>query len=169
MNAWLRYLLIDLTAGVCIALLIRMFVFVLAYVKGRSMMDTLNDGEVVFALRRHREIRRFDVVLCRYPPKRGKKRRNIAVKRVVGLPGETIAIEEDTLLVNGEPVPESFPRRSSLRPMSERTVEPGCYFLLGDNRPASRDSRSIGAVPEGDVFAIVKCVVFPFRKIRRIG
>ena len=147
MKGWLIYLLAEITAGVLIALLLRRFVCLLAYVKGKSMMDTLRDGEVVFALRRrlHGEIRRFDVVLCRYP-----RRKGLFIKRVVGLPGETVAIEEDGLMVNGNPVAE------------------GEYFVLGDNRPSSKDSRSVGAIPEAAIIAVAKCVVLPVRRIRRL-
>lgn len=166
MSFWLKYLLVDLTLGVTIALLLRRFVCALCYVKGKSMMDTLNDGEVVFALRRRKNtpIRRFDIVLCRYP-----KRKGLFIKRVVGLPGEIIAVTEDQLYINGGPIEENFPRRKNLRDMTEREVPPGAYFLLGDNRPASSDSRRIGAIAEGEIIAVAKCVVFPFNKIRRIG
>ena len=164
MNFWLKYLLIDLTLGVCLALLLRRFVCVLCYVKGKSMMDTLQDGEVLFALRRHGALKRFDIVICRYP-----KRKGLFVKRVIGLPGERIAVEEDVLLVNGEPVAENFPRRKHLTPMTERIVDEGAYFLMGDNRTASKDSRSVGCIAEDQILAVGKCVVFPFRKIRRIG
>lgn len=161
----LKYLLIDAAVGIVLALLLRRFVCMLVYVKGKSMQDTLQNGEVMFALRRrlHGEIRRFDVVLCHYPGRKG-----MFVKRVVGLPGETIYIEEDILYVNGEPVPENFPRRKSLRPMGERSIGPGEYFVLGDNRPASRDSRSVGAIPLEQIVGAAKCVVFPFGKVRRI-
>ena len=161
----LKYLLIELCTGVAIALLLRWLVCVLCYVKGHSMQDTLQNGEIVFALRRrlHGEIHRFDVILCRYP-----KRKGLFVKRVVGLPGETIRIDEDILYVNEEPFEENFPRRKCLRPMTERQIGANEYFVMGDNRPASRDSRSVGPIPLNDIVAVVKCVVFPFGKIRKI-
>lgn len=163
---WLKYLLIELSLGVVIALLLRRFVCILCYVKGRSMMDSLNNGEIVFARRRNKGmvLQRFDVVLCRYP-----KRKGLFVKRVIGLPGERIAVTENTLIINGEAVEENYPRKKHLTDMSEREVPPGAYFLMGDNRPASKDSRSVGAIEEGEIIAVAKCVVFPFNKIRRIG
>ena len=165
MNFWLKYLLIDLTLGVIIALILRRFVCVLCYVKGKSMMDTLHNGEIVFALRKHKRTRlqRFDIVLCRYP-----KRKGLFVKRVIGLPGETIAVTENILHVDGEPVEENFPRRRHLVDMSERIVPEGAYFLMGDNRPASSDSRRIGAIAQEEIVAVVKRVIFPLRKIRRL-
>ena len=165
MQAWRKYLLTELAAGVILALLLRRFVCLLAHVKGRSMQDTLQNGEVVFALRRrqHGRIRRFDVVLCRYPNRKG-----YFVKRVVGLPGEMVAIVEDVLQINGEPVEENFPRRRCLRDMAERQLDTDEYFVLGDNRPASRDSRSIGPIRRKDIAAVCKCVLFPIGRIRKI-
>lgn len=162
---WWMWPLAELILAVVIVLLLRRFVCVLAYVKGRSMRDTLQDGEIVFALRRslHGEIQRFDVVLCKYP-----RRKGLFVKRVVGLPGETLRVEDDVLYVNGEAVDEDFPKRSCLRPMTERMVPDNTYFVMGDNRPASRDSRSVGSIALEEIVAVVKCVVFPFRRIRKI-
>ena len=161
---WLKYLLIELCLGVGIALFLRRFVCLLCYVKGKSMMDTLQDGEIVFARRRHGSLQRFDIVLCRYPGKKG-----LFIKRVVGLPGEMVAVTEDKLIINGEEIPENYPRRKHLRDMSEREVPPGAYFLLGDNRPGSSDSRRYGAIAEGEIIAVAKFVVYPPNKMRRIG
>ena len=100
----LKYLLIEATLGVIIALLLRRFVCVLCYVKGRSMMDTLTGGEIIFARRRSKQapIARFTVVLCRYPGRKG-----LFIKRVIGLPGERIAVIEDQLHIDGEIIAEN--------------------------------------------------------------
>lgn len=160
-----QYMLMECGIALVLALLLRRFVFLLAFVKGRSMQNTLYDGELIFALRRMfwRRIQRFDVVLCKYP-----KRKGLFVKRVVALPGERVAMAEGILYINGEAIEESFPRKICMREMDERTVPEGCYFVMGDNRPASRDSRSVGAIAENQIIALVKCVVYPFGKIRRI-
>lgn len=165
MSGWLKYLIADVVLGITFALLLRQFVCLLCYVKGRSMQDTLQNGEMIFALRRrlHGEIRRFDVILCKYPNRKG-----LFVKRVVGLPDEIIWIDEDVLYANGEAVREHFPRRKCLRPMAEKQIGADEYFVLGDNRPASRDSRTVGPIPREMIVAVVKCVVFPFGRIRRI-
>ena len=162
----LTYLLMDAVLGVVLALLLRRFVCVLCYVKGRSMMDTLTGGEIVFARRRrkHAPIPRFSIVLCRYPGRKG-----LFIKRVIGLPGESIAVTEDILHINGEAIDENFPRRRMLRDMEEREIPPGCYFLMGDNRPASSDSRRIGPIAQEEIIAIAKYVVFPLKKRRKIG
>ena len=155
----------EFAAGVAIALLLRRFVCLFAFVKGQSMMDTLRSGDMVFALRRGLcgELRRFDVVLCRYP-----NRKQLFVKRIVALPGERVAIAEGRLMIDGAPVEEAFSLRPSSRDMAERTLGEGEYFVLGDNRPASRDSRGVGPIREEKILAVARCVVFPPRRIRRI-
>ena len=162
----LKYLLIEATLGVIIALLLRRFVCVLCYVKGRSMMDTLTGGEIIFARRRSKQapIARFTVVLCRYPGRKG-----LFIKRVIGLPGERIAVIEDQLHIDGEIIAENYPRRRMLRDMEEREIPQGHYFLMGDNRPASSDSRRIGPIAQEEIIAAAKYVVFPLKKWRRIG
>lgn len=161
---WLQTLL-ECILGLLIALFLRRFVCMFAFVKGRSMQNTLQDGELLFGQRRtfRRRINRFDVVLCKYP-----KRKGLFVKRVVALPGERVAMRDGVLYINHDALEEAFPLKVYLREMTERTVPDDSYFVMGDNRPASRDSRSVGAIADAKVIAIVKCVVFPFRKIRRI-
>ena len=161
----LARILAELALGVAAALLLRRYVCVLAYVKGSSMRDTLRNGELLFALRRgmRRRLERFDVVLCRYPG-----RKELFVKRVVALPGERISLAEGALLIDGEPVEEAFPLRQGRRTMAERALVEGEYFVLGDNRPASRDSRAVGPIADREIVAVVRCVVFPPTRIRRI-
>lgn len=163
--AFLGRLLTEVAVGVLVALLIRRFVCVLAFVKGRSMMDTLRNGEVFLALRRgvSGKLKRFDVVLCRYPG-----RRELFVKRVVALPGERVSLEEGALQIDGAPVEERFSLRSGRRTMEERVLAPGTYFVLGDNRPCSRDSRSVGPIADDQILAVARWVLFPFRRMRRI-
>ena len=162
---WIVEWIAEIAAGVALALLLRRFVCVIAVVKGRSMMDTLRNGDIVFALRRGLcgRPRRFDVVLCRYP-----NRRQMFVKRIVALPGERVAIEDGALMIDGAPVEEPFPLRPVRRDMLERVLGAGEYFVMGDNRASSHDSRSVGPLAEGMIVAVARCIVFPPRRIRRL-
>ena len=155
----------EAAIGVLLALLLRFFVCMLVRVKGRSMMDTLHNGDFMLALRYglFGGIRRFDVVICRYPGRKG-----YFVKRVVGLPGERISMAEGALYIDGEIAAEDFPLRKSLRSLEERTLGPEEYFVMGDNRPCSHDSRRIGPIPRSAIRARVCCVFWPPRRCRRI-
>lgn len=162
-NLWIEWI-VEIAAGVALALLLRRFVCLLAVVKGNSMRDTLRGGELLFALRRGLcgGIRRFDVVLCRYPG-RGRK---LFVKRVVALPGERVAMTEGTLFIDGAPVAENFALRRCRRELVERALGPGEYFVMGDNRPISHDSRSVGPICEKDILAVALCALLPPRRLR---
>ena len=155
----------EAAVGVLLALLLRFFVCMLVRVKGRSMMDTLHNGDFMLALRYglFGDVRRFDVVICRYPGRKG-----YFVKRVVGLPGERVSMEEGALYIDGEVVAEDFPLRKSLRGFEERTLGPDEYFVMGDNRPCSHDSRRIGPIHRSAIRARVCCVFWPPRRCRRI-
>ena len=86
---WWKYVLCDAALAILILILLRC-VFLLAWVKGTSMRDTLSDRDILLARRygRRRDVRRFDVVLCRYP-----NRKETFVKRVIALPNEMISIQ----------------------------------------------------------------------------
>ena len=155
----------EAVTGVLLALLLRRFVCMLVRVKGRSMQDTLHDGDFMLALRYglFGRIRRFDVVICRYPGRNGH-----FVKRVVGLPGERVSMTEGALYINGAEVTEDFPLRRSLRGFDERTLGPDEYFVMGDNRPCSSDSRRVGPIHRRAILARVCCVFLPLRRRQRI-
>ena len=162
---WIPEAMIEIAAGVAIALILRRFVCLFAVVKGSSMRDTLRNRDVLFVLRRGvcGCLRRFDVVVCRYP-----NRRQMFVKRIVALPGERVAIEGGVLRIDGAPVEESFAHRPNRRDMLERKLGAGEYFVMGDNRPSSRDSRSVGPIAEGMILGVAKLVVFPPRRIKKL-
>ena len=155
----------EAATGVLLALLLRFFVCMLVRVKGKSMMDTLHNGDFMLALRYglFGRIRRFDVVICRYPGRKGH-----FVKRVVGLPGERVSMTEGALYVDGAEVTEDFPLRRSLRGFDERTLGPDEYFVMGDNRPCSSDSRRVGPIHRRAILARVCCVFLPLRRRQRI-
>ena len=150
---------------VVISLLLRRFVCALAWVKGNSMMDTLKNRELMFVLRygMFGEPERFDVVVCRYPNRKG-----LFVKRVIALPGETISMEEDVIFINGEPVEEDFARRSCVRVIPEQTLDDDAYFVMGDNRPGSHDSRRVGPIRRDQILYHAVSVVWPLKKRRKI-
>lgn len=140
--------------SLAIILPIRYFLIQPFYVKGASMEPTFDDHEYLIIDElsyRFREPERGEVVVFRYP----LDPRQYFIKRVVGLPGETVKISGDRVTIISEEFPEGKPLDESAYLPSEvptrgdRTVAlgPDEYFVLGDNRSASLDSRTFGPLP----------------------
>jgi signal peptidase I len=126
-------------------------------VKGVSMAPTLAAGDR-FLLNRfaylHREPQRGELVVLKDPETGG-----MIVKRIVGLPCETVIMQNDSAFVNGRRLIEPYasnPTRRDQSPLGKATVVPrGYYFVLGDNRTRSLDSRAFGAVPRGSILGVI--------------
>ena len=125
-------------------------------------------------------MQRGDVVICRYPGRMESSlpigaavsldHYTLFVKRLVALPGDTVEISSGVLYVNGEAVPNpekmgSVPRDYALRQLGEDE-----YFVIGDNRRTSHDSRSddVGPISASAIMGKVKCVLLPLSKIRGV-
>ena len=152
-------------------------------VEGGSMCDTLRDGEVLlasplpYALG---EMRRGDIVICRYPGRTegslpltaalGLTRHTLFVKRLVALPGDTLEIHGGRLYVNGALSADPPAMASTPRELARRTLGPDEYFVMGDNRFSSLDSRAEGVGPlrRTDLVAKVLLAVWPLSSIRAI-
>ena len=173
----------TLLAAVVIASLIRAFIAEPIRVDGDSMKNTLLDNEIVLVSKLDYlfgDMQRGDVVICRYPGRitgtfnlgasLSIDNHTLFVKRLVALPGDTVAISGGTLYVNGKEVadPEkmaSIPRDYPLRQLGEDE-----YFVIGDNRRTSHDSRSddVGPISRSAIMGKVKCVLLPFSAIRGV-
>ena len=184
---------LTIAAAVVMAFLIRAFVFEPVRVEGESMDTTLANGEIMFVTKfdyasnwlsfpwqdtaakenaaritTGSDPKRFDVVICRYP---GRGDTNF-VKRVVGLPGDTVELRNGWLYVNGERYEEPYIqdeyRGGRLNTFGPVTVPEGCYFVMGDHRNNSNDSRSQGAISRDMIIGHVRSVVFPFGNWRGV-
>ena len=150
----------DLVRGALVILCLHWFVFQISVVRGHSMEPSLEDGDrlvvdrIVYALS---EVRRFDMVVLRYPVDPSVD----FVKRVVGLPGDRIALESGQLRLNGALISEEFLHIPDHAAMNETVVPPEHYFVLGDNRPISCDSREFGLVPQENLKGKVRVRFWP--------
>mgnify|MGYP002259381747 FL=1 len=140
-------------------------------VDGSSMLNTLEDSEFMIATKFDYlmgDPERFDIVICDYPNTDDGMYR---VKRVIGLPGETIELKKGELYVNGEHVEQQFDMTPNETDFGPFPVPEGHYFVMGDNRNNSKDSRSpmVGALERRMIKGHVRCVVFPLNKARILG
>jgi len=113
-------------------------------IRGSSMSPTFKDGETAIGVRNVDPIVRGDVIGFRYPRDETKS----FIQRVIGLPGEDIEITNGRVAINGRPIEEPYVLAENNVPfsMSRRRIADGEYFVMGDNRGNSSDSRSWGTV-----------------------
>ncbi len=151
-----------------LAFVVRTFIFEPVRVDGSSMLNTLENNEFMVATKfdyLFGDPERFDIVICDYPNTDDGMYR---VKRVIGMPGETIELREGKLYVNGEYVEQTFdmtPNETNFGPFE---VPEDSYFVMGDNRNNSKDSRSpmVGPLNRKLIKGHVRAVVFPLNKMR---
>ncbi len=142
-RVWTR----DLLIAIGLALVIIVFLYQPVKVEGTSMAPLLSDQERIFINKfvyRFESIHRGDVVVFWYPLDRSKS----FIKRVVGLPGEVVEIRRGVLYLNGQIVPEPYvpPRYTDVTDYGPIKVPTGSYFVMGDHRISSNDSRVFGPV-----------------------
>ena len=153
-----------------LAFVVRTFIFEPVRVDGSSMLNTLTDSDFMIATKFDYLLgdpERFDIVICDYPNTDDGMYR---VKRVIGLPGETIELRAGELYVDGEHVAQDFDMTENETYFGPLTVPEGCYFVMGDNRNNSKDSRSpmVGPLKRSQIKGHVRCVVFPFGRMQWI-
>jgi signal peptidase I len=149
LRGWTR----DLAVALGLALVIIIFLYQPVKVEGTSMAPLLSDQERIFINKfvyRFGPIERGDVVVFWYPLDRSKS----FIKRVVGLPGETVELRAGRLYIDGKEskesyVPAEFLDGSSYGPV---LVPPDSYFVMGDHRDSSNDSRVFGPVPARSIY-----------------
>ena len=142
-RVWTR----DLLIAIGLALVIIVFLYQPVKVEGTSMAPLLSDQERIFINKfvyRFEPIQRGDVVVFWYPLDRTKS----FIKRVVGLPGEIVQIRQGAVYVDGKIVPEPYvpPQYEDLSDFGPVTVRKDSYFVMGDHRISSNDSRVFGSV-----------------------
>lgn len=169
--------LIELFVSLMLALFLRLAVVNLARIRGSSMLPTLRNGEWALVWRlgyRFHPPKRQDVVICHYPGRRMKHCKRIPqafVKRVIGLPGDTIEFAEGRVHVSGVPLDEPYLAPENCRFLRDRpafTLGADEYFVMGDNRDHSNDSRSVGCIRRRAIRGRVVCTLWPVVRVRRV-
>lgn len=189
LKEWGPFILFVLVLG-----LSRLFLWQPVKVDGHSMDPTLADGERLIVLD-HTKINRFDIVVAKETEDGQTKE---IVKRVIGMPGDTITYNDDTLYINGKEVDEKYldeykqaldddqlqdiyAYNSLFQELAEKAdafttdsdgnteftvkVPKGEYYLMGDDRIVSKDSREVGTFPKASIVGEVKFRFWPLSKI----
>jgi signal peptidase I len=148
-RVWTR----DLLIAIGLALVIIVFLYQPVKVEGTSMAPLLSDQERIFINKfvyRFESIHRGDVVVFWYPLDRSKS----FIKRVIALPGETVTIRQGVVTVNGAVVPEPYvpPQYEDVSDYGPTRVPADSYFVMGDHRISSNDSRVFGPVPSQFIY-----------------
>lgn len=162
-------LLHDVSITVLFCFFIVTFVAQPVRVQGASMQPRIEDNERILVnkfIYRFQGVERGDVVVFYYPRDPSVS----YIKRVIGLPGDRVEIRSGAVYVNGDAIEEPY-LLSQFRDrydMPETTVERGHYFVMGDHRSSSMDSRSFGPVPEKYIYGKAAFCVWPIAKTGRV-
>lgn len=159
---WLR----DLILSLLLAFIVIVFFYQPVQVEGTSMMPEIYNHERIFINKfvyRFEPVRRFDIVVFHYPLDPSKS----YIKRVVGLPGEWVAIRGGKVYINGKALDESFvPSYYVDHDNYPRTlIPPDHYFVLGDHRDDSNDSREWGTVARRYIYGKAVFVYWPLSQV----
>jgi signal peptidase I len=165
-KGWLK----DILLAVVIAFLMVVFLYQPVKVEGTSMQPELLDQERIFVnkfLYHFEEIHRGDIVVFWYPKDPSKS----FIKRVVGVPGDLVAIRDGQVYINGELLRERYVPRGyqDFDSYPPTRVKDGHYYVLGDHRNASNDSRSWGLVPRRFIYGKAVFRYWPVEKAGFLG
>jgi signal peptidase I len=165
LSRWIRDVLISLAVSAFFII----FLYQPVKVEGTSMMPTLADQERVFINKfvyRLEPIQRGDVVVFRYPRDTSKS----YIKRVIALPGDRVRIDDGLVYVNGRLTTEDYvpAMYEDVRSYSETVVPPHSYFVLGDHRNLSNDSRDFGPVDDSYIYGKAVFGYWPWAKLGKL-
>ena len=143
---------------IILGLLVKKFVVSPIKVNGTSMMTTLHDGDIMILNiigYRFEKINRFDIVVV-------DEGNEYLIKRVIGLPGEEIEYKDNQLYVNGKKIKENYGSQETED--FKVKVKKNSYYVLGDNRTNSLDSRHFGAFKKNRIIGKTSLIIFPFNR-----
>jgi len=144
---------------ILVVLILRTFVITPIIVSGESMVPTLDGGELMLLKKYDTSYERFDIVVVN----KNVEGDNL-IKRVIGLPGETIKYRNGNLYINDEIIEDTYAYGETGN-FREITLGNDEYFLMGDNREISLDSRSLGIIKNKEIEGTVGIVLYPFNKL----
>lgn len=162
LGRWVWEVVQTLVLAGLLIVFFRAFLFQNYIVEGNSMVETLYPQDRLIVSRISYivgEPQRGDIIVFQYPydPDRD------FVKRIIGLPGETVAIQNGVIFIDGKPLPvEDYVKHPSFESVASTTLDEDEYFVMGDNRAGSSDSRSWGALKDSNIIGKAWLIYFPF-------
>lgn len=151
--------LIPYLVIILVVMVIRTFIVTPIMVRGDSMYPTLEGNEIMLLKKYDTDYKRFDVVVI----DKNVEGDNL-IKRVIGLPGETIRCRNNVVYIDGKPLDDSYAYGSTDN-FQEIKLGDDEYFVMGDNREISLDSRVIGVIKKNEIDGTAGITIFPFSKI----
>lgn len=150
--------LIPYVIIILVVVLIRTFIVTPVQVEGRSMVPTLQDNQILLLKKYQRNYKRFDIVVI----DDGNEK---LIKRIIGLPGETLEVRDNKLYINGKYVKEEFEhdKTDDFIYNKKKKIPEGYYFVMGDNRDNSMDSRVFGVFSKDQILGVTSFSLFPFQ------
>ena len=143
-----------------VIILVRSFIVTPIRVNGDSMNNTLKNGDYMILKKyKKNDLKRFDIVVADYKDDTTEEK---LIKRVIGLPGETVEYKDNKLYINNKYVKSTYQtgKTENFRDYCDKNE----YFIMGDNRGNSFDSRSFGCIKKDKINGTTNFVLFPFGK-----
>jgi signal peptidase I len=167
---------VVIAIAVVLALVVRAYVVQTFYIPSPSMEPTLQIGDRILVLKAAYDFTSpaiGDVIVFRAPPKEhlmcSEPEVQDLVKRIIALPGDTISSKGNTIYIDGKPLVQPWQHTSQLGPaIRPQTIPPNQYFVMGDNRPDSCDSRVWGTVPRANIIGKAIVIFWPLSRISTI-
>ena len=153
--------ILDFLLIIIAVLLIRTFIFTPIKVEQNSMNPTLYPNDIMILNKigyRINGLNRFDIVVI-------KHNNDYLIKRVIGLPNETLEYKDNKLYIDGGEIKENFITNPTNDYTLDDKIPKDSYFLIGDNRNNSIDSRTFGAISKREILGKTRLIIFPFDRI----
>jgi signal peptidase I len=172
LKKYLKYIVLDILIAAAVSIFLITYVASAYKIEGNSMQTVLNDQERIIISKlavKNGNIDRCDIVVLRKPDEPSRS----IIKRVIGLPEEIIEIREGDVYINGRKLPEPYLKKQkdimfrsiNMKPL---LIQKNHYFVIGDNRAVSQDSRFFGPVPENYIYGKTIFRYWPLSKFGKI-
>lgn len=146
---------------IVVVVFVRTFIITPVKVNGNSMYPTLSGNEIML-LNKLGDIDRFDIVVVQLEGEDSN-----LIKRIIGLPGETVEIRENHIYIDGQMLEDEYGYGATYN-IDPVDLEEDEYFILGDNRIVSLDSRAFGKITRSEIKGTTNFIMYPFNKIGKV-